>query len=203
MGKTFLNITQYTWRQTMLQTKGFIGTGLALLLVLVIINLAVPTETLEAQRRRATATPTPNTTYYITANANGRECPALDCDVIETFVAGESVEVIDEAEGDTVRGSDVWYEVRISRRVTVFVHSSLLTDQKPVARPTQRRATTAIPGTTSVPQPTQQPVAWDCNGDRYNCDSFANRNELMSYFNACPGDPSRLDGDNNGVPCES
>lgn len=26
---------------------------------------------------------------------------------------------------------------------------------------------------------------------------------VMSYCLACPGDPSRLDGDKDGVPCES
>jgi len=26
---------------------------------------------------------------------------------------------------------------------------------------------------------------------------------VMAVFNACPGDPSRLDADHDGTPCES
>ena len=39
--------------------------------------------------------------------------------------------------------------------------------------------------------------------DLYNCPDFASCTELRSYFNACPGDPSDLDHDGNGRPCES
>jgi hypothetical protein len=56
--------------------------------------------------------------------------------------------------------------------------------------------------------PPEQPLlpttpAWNCIGNRYNCGHFKTCEELMSYWNACPGDPSRLDGDNDGIPCES
>lgn len=55
--------------------------------------------------------------------------------------------------------------------------------------------------------PTEEPAApasqWDCNGNLYNCGDFGSCSEVMSYWNACPGDPSRLDGDNDGVPCEA
>jgi hypothetical protein len=52
---------------------------------------------------------------------------------------------------------------------------------------------------------TEAPAAqtWNCSGDVYNCGDFPNRSELMSYFNTCPGDPSDLDGNADGIPCES
>jgi len=52
--------------------------------------------------------------------------------------------------------------------------------------------------------PTSTPgTAWNCVGNIYNCSDFSSCAEVMSYWNACPGDPSRLDGDNDGIPCES
>lgn len=48
--------------------------------------------------------------------------------------------------------------------------------------------------------PAQQ---WDCNVD-YNCPSFNSCEEMFSYIAACPGDPSKLDGnDHDGKYCES
>ncbi len=52
------------------------------------------------------------------------------------------------------------------------------------------------------PTPTSG-ATWNCIGNIYNCSDFSSCAEVMSYWNACPGDPSRLDGDNDGVPCES
>jgi micrococcal nuclease len=46
-------------------------------------------------------------------------------------------------------------------------------------------------------------TGWTCVGNLYNCDSFSSCEEVMSYWQACPGDPSRLDGDHDGRPCES
>jgi len=46
-------------------------------------------------------------------------------------------------------------------------------------------------------------TTWNCSGNIYNCSDFSSCEQVMSYWNACPGDPSRLDGDNDGTPCES
>lgn len=46
-------------------------------------------------------------------------------------------------------------------------------------------------------------TTWNCSGNIYNCSDFSSCDEVMSYWNACPGDPSWLDGDNDGIPCES
>ncbi len=53
------------------------------------------------------------------------------------------------------------------------------------------------------PTPAPPPDGIDCSVDQYNCGDFRNCAEVMAVFNACPGDPNRLDGDGNGVPCES
>ncbi|MCJ7619220.1 MAG: thermonuclease family protein [Anaerolineae bacterium] len=53
-----------------------------------------------------------------------------------------------------------------------------------------------------APAPTPGP-GWDCVGNIYDCGDFSSCDEVMSYWQACPGDPSRLDGDHDGRPCES
>ncbi len=71
------------------------------------------------------------------------------------------------------------------------------------------QATVAAPTATSPqPQmPTTSPASpepsWDCSGDLYNCGDFSSCADVMSYWNACPGDPSKLDQNQDGEPCES
>jgi len=57
-------------------------------------------------------------------------------------------------------------------------------------------------GCWAVPTPTPG-ATWNCVGNIYNCSDLSSCAEVKSYWNACPGDPSRLDGDNDGVPCEA
>ena len=68
------------------------------------------------------------------------------------------------------------------------------------ASPTPPATPTPIPPAPPIPKPAP---AWNCSGNRYNCGDFASCEEVMSYWYACPGDPSWLDGDNDGRPCES
>ncbi len=35
------------------------------------------------------------------------------------------------------------------------------------------------------------------------CCDFSSCAEVMAYWHACRGDPSRLNGDHDGVPCET
>ena len=64
--------------------------------------------------------------------------------------------------------------------------------------------TPAPTATLAPPTPTPPPPdGGDCSQDRYNCSDFTTCEEVMAVFNACPGDPNRLDGDNDGIPCES
>jgi micrococcal nuclease len=62
---------------------------------------------------------------------------------------------------------------------------------------------TPLPPTTPMPSMPSATPEWNCIGNRYNCSHFRTCEELMSYWEACPGDPSRLDGDHDGQPCES
>jgi micrococcal nuclease len=50
---------------------------------------------------------------------------------------------------------------------------------------------------------TRQGPTWNCLGNLYNCGDFSSCEEVKSYWQACPGDPSQLDGDHDGKPCES
>ncbi|MEA3345319.1 MAG: thermonuclease family protein [Chloroflexota bacterium] len=61
-----------------------------------------------------------------------------------------------------------------------------------------------------TPQPTTPSdgdAACDCSGDLYNCSDFSTHDEAQACFEYCKslghGDVHHLDGDNNGVVCES
>ena len=41
------------------------------------------------------------------------------------------------------------------------------------------------------------------SGNAYNCSDFATYAQAKAYFDAMPGDPSKLDSDHDGIPCES
>ena len=64
--------------------------------------------------------------------------------------------------------------------------------------PTPESAAPPAPPPEATPVPTV-----DCSRDQYNCGDFSTCAEVMAVFNACPGDPNRLDGDHDGTPCES
>jgi endonuclease YncB( thermonuclease family) len=66
----------------------------------------------------------------------------------------------------------------------------------------EREARAAGRGLWAAPTPISG-TGWNCIGNIYNCGDFSSCAEVMSYWHACPGDPSRLDGDHDGVPCES
>ena len=57
-------------------------------------------------------------------------------------------------------------------------------------------------GLWAAPTPTMGST-WNCSGNLYNCGAFSSCAQVMSYWSVCPGDPSRLDGDHDGRPCES
>jgi hypothetical protein len=88
----------------------------------------------------------------------------------------------------------------------------------PTATETPRPTDTPLPPPTSTyaPLPTTAPptevpltdtpasgTTWNCSGDLYNRGDFSSCEEVMSYFLAYPRDPSHLDRDKDGMPCES
>ena len=92
---------------------------------------------------------------------------------------------------------------------TLTTPSPTSTPIPPTSTPTNTPLPPPTPTSTPLPTPvppTNTPTpgtGWDCSGDLYNCSDFDSCEKVMEYFLACPGDPSRLDGDKDGVPCES
>jgi len=60
---------------------------------------------------------------------------------------------------------------------------------------------------TRTPTPTLPAAVCDCSGDIYNCSDFSTQAEAQACYDYCwslgCGDIHRLDGDNDGIACES
>lgn len=185
-----------------------------------ITNTPEPTET-ERPSRTPRPTEADTDTYYITGStANVRACATSTstCEVLTALSWGDDIEVIEAVDGVAISGSDRWYHVLLSDGRDGYIHSSLISRTRPVAGSTSGGSSSGSGGSTSGassggttgsnPQPTQPPPpvasTWNCSGDIYNCGDFATCSDMFSYWNACPGDPSGLDGnDGDGRPCES
>lgn len=146
-------------------------------------------------------------TYYAISSANVRACASTDCDIVTRLSAGNAITVDASINGESVdAGNAVWYHIRYNR-YKGYIYSNLVS----LVRPSTKESGSGNPLPTSaqntperlVSTPTSNAPVWSCAGDIYNCGDFSNRTDLMSYFNACPGDPSKLDNDNDGIPCES
>jgi len=61
----------------------------------------------------------------------------------------------------------------------------------------------ALP-TVSAPSVTGfDPTRYVGQGDRYNCGDFTSQAQAQAVLRADPRDPNKLDGDGNGIACES
>jgi beta-lactamase superfamily II metal-dependent hydrolase len=98
------------------------------------------------------------------------------------------------AHGATIYRTDLNGTVVLTSDCNTYSIST--TGTAPLPQPT---ASTAEPPPTS----TTPAAATDCSRDQYNCGDFSTCAEVMAVFDACPGDPNRLDGDHDGTPCES
>lgn len=167
------------------------------------------------------------------SSVNIRSCANTTCETITALNRGDELQVTDDTgdwyEIQLVDGrvgyiaSFLTSATRPSTQPTAIPQQVVQPTTIPV-QPTQVIQPTAvpvqptqIPPPTMIPvQPTQVPVstvpvqseappqpAYTCGGNFYNCSDFTNRTDLMEYFNRCPGDPSDLDRDNDGFPCES
>lgn len=71
--------------------------------------------------------------------------------------------------------------------------------------PTATRTPTLSPTQTPTQQP--PPPVCSCYGNLYNCSDFATQAQAQACFDWCwslgYGDVHRLDGDNDGMACES
>lgn len=148
----------------------------------------------------ATATPYREIYQSRSSSVFVRDCPDEECGWIDLLDARESVVVIGTVTGSSLNGSTTWYEVEHVGRV-LYIHSSQIAQSLPTERPPNYDQPQSA-GSSSGGSSTNQ-TQWNCSGNRYNCGDFSSCSAMRSYWNACPGDPSDLDGNNDGVPCES
>ncbi|MCY3833805.1 MAG: SH3 domain-containing protein [Chloroflexi bacterium] len=79
----------------------------------------------------ATATLAPAVKYVVETvdnlNANVRACPSTTCDIVARYAPGTEVDVVGEATGETVYGTDVWLEIRLNDG-SAYIHSELVAE---------------------------------------------------------------------------
>ncbi|MDX1990954.1 MAG: SH3 domain-containing protein [bacterium] len=147
--------------------------------------------------------PAPITYYAASGGANIRSRPDLQGQQLIQIAAGQPIEVVGTARGEAVNGGpSLWYVVRWNGQ-TAYVYSQVVSanapaNPAPMVQPPAQQAPVVVQPIS--PAPAQQ---WVCTGDVYNCGNFQDRTTLMSYFLTCPGDPSKLDENGDGIPCES
>lgn len=150
---------------------------------------------------------TSSKTYYASSGGtNIRSCPKTSCLSVTKIAAGDAIVTTGQVDGDAVNvGNAVWYRVQYKGE-DAYVYSGVVKDTKPavVSSGSSGGVTTSSSSSTVVIQQSVAPSqVWDCSGDVYNCGSFGSRAEMNSYWAACPGDPSNLDGNDDGSYCES
>jgi hypothetical protein len=139
---------------------------------------------------------------YVRGTVRARNCASIDCPVVDILYYGETVTVTGRLTGET--DSAIWYQLSTGS----FVPSETLTaSAPPTAAPPQQSYDSSSTGSNSSSNnqsqaPVQQQTNWNCNGNNYNCGDFKTCSDMRSYWNACRGDPSNLDYDNDGSPCE-
>ena len=75
--------------------------------------------------------------------------------------------------------------------------------QGAIERAGRAPATGPIPTPTPVVPPVFDPRSFIGRGDAFNCGDFASQAQAQAVLRADPADPNRLDGDRNGVACET
>jgi hypothetical protein len=148
----------------------------------------------------ATSKPTmqPQTRYVTAQQVNVRRCIGVECEIVTTLKYGDSL--VATGQGTDSDGA-IWYSFKHNGQ-TVWVAGWYTSSQKPSVSQPATQAPAVQPTQPPIVQPTQ-PATWTCWGDLYNCGDFSSCAEMWSYWNTCPGDPSKLDQNNDGRPCES
>jgi hypothetical protein len=145
-------------------------------------------------------TVSPAQTFYAgTGGTNLRTCPDTDCMAVVKLDTAAPIQVDAYVNGRALdAGNAVWYRTGYNGQV-VYAYSGVVQAQPPAAPVTGGGST----GQSVVPVQSQPQQTWSCSGNIYNCGDFSTCTEVTSYFNACPGDPSELDDDDDNLPCES
>lgn len=141
-------------------------------------------------------------TYTTTGTANVRACPQVSCAAVVQLTGNSEVVVTGQVNGDVVSDNNgIWYRINHNGQ-EAYIYSGVV--RRGGSTPAQQ-APLYSGGQQSAPPP--PPVSsgnnWSCYGDQYNCGDFSSRSQMLDYWNACPGDPSKLDNNNDGIPCES
>ncbi|MDX2075969.1 MAG: SH3 domain-containing protein [bacterium] len=141
-----------------------------------------------------------------TSSVKVRLCAGIDCPDIGIINNGDTFMITGRLpDGQEVAGNRLWYQISYFEQVG-YVSAAMvgIASEQPVASMGQ-----IIESLAQLVAPVDEPVeaisvapVWTCVGNLYDCSSFSSREEVMSYFYACPGDPSRMDGDGDGYPCE-
>jgi hypothetical protein len=170
---------------------------------------------------RPTKVPAPPTAtpvlLQLVKGGNFRRGPGVDFPIIQPLEVGTAVRLY-----RTVLASDGgrWFYVRIETQQEGWVSNILVqADQASIDAVPVDTATYIAP--TPLPAPTAKPapppaaappaaakprVRYDPNGPDRDCGDFDTYAEAYAFFVAAGGpsyDPHRLDGDNDGIPCES
>ena len=119
--------------------------------------------------------------------------------------AQETLDRLD-AHGTTVYRTDLQGTVVLTsdcRTYSISASGAPSPAPPPAATAAPHGTATAVPTSTLPPPTPTEAGGINCSVDQYNCSDFSTCAEVMAVFNACPGDPNRLDGDHDGTPCES
>lgn len=145
-----------------------------------------------------------DTLYAKQRGVRVRSEPSTSAALVTSLARGTAVTVIREESGTRVSGSTVWYYVSTGL-YQGYIHSSLLTNVAPAAPPSSGSGNGSGPALQSTPAPlVEQPVApppagASCGGAT-KCGQMTSCEQARACLAAGNG---RLDGDNDGTPCES
>lgn len=187
-------------------------------------SAAGPASTIRPTTRptvRPTDVPAPPTAtpmiLQLVKGGNFRRGPSVDFPIIQSLEVGTAVRLDRTA---IAPDGGRWFYVRTETMQEGWISNILLqadqasidavpVDMATYIAPTPLPAPTAMP----APQPAAAPpaagkprVRYDPNGPDRDCGDFDTYTEAYAFFVAAGGptyDPHRLDGDNDGIPCES
>jgi SH3-like domain-containing protein len=158
------------------------------------------------------ATPTPSHTLALGAAVNVRTGPSAAFNKVRTLDAAEPVTIEARQSFQEV----VWYQVRTSQGEVGWISSEVtaldaaLVASLPVSTESFTLPTASAqraPRVPAAPPAAAAPqVRYDPFGPDRDCGDFASYAQAYAFFVAAGGpsrDPHRLDGDNDGIPCES
>lgn len=178
---------------------GLVSTG--------IINIDSPQSEIIYPTIPANVTPYNPINAFAAIAPQTRQCLETDCDAV-TVYQSEELLLLGIAEGELVEGSVDWYFVE-SNNSRFFIHENSVTfrDATPIV-PTVDWRQEVQPvyygdeNTSRTNSSSSSQTQYSCSGNQYDCSDFSTCDAVYDYFRSCSDDPSNLDGDNDGIPCE-